>query len=266
VALLFALAPPALADSVAVQRALRAGEVQRGLALALEQARGGDAWAMDVVGLLYLSGPAPLERDYDKAYAWLEKAAAAGSGDAMSRLGEMHFQGLGRPASASEAVAWYRRGADAGSASAMNNLAACLLEGKGVARDVEAGLALLRRAAERDPAAQENLGRILRAGTYGAKDAREAASLFERAAARGRAGAMAALAQMHVAGEGVPADANAACRWAMLTHAKARPDAGALLGEACYTRLTREQMSRSVADAKRWIDEHPDAFGPLAGR
>ncbi len=146
------------ASQRSITQALRSGDLQRAFDLAVRGAQEGDSWAMDALGLMYLSGQSPVGRDYAAAKEWLTKAAAAGNGNAMNRLGEMYFNGWGVPKDEAEAVVWYRRGVDQGSHAAMNNLALCLLNGVSVSNNVEEGLALLREAAEQDATAKGELG------------------------------------------------------------------------------------------------------------
>jgi TPR repeat protein len=63
-------------------------------------------------------------KDYPKALGLFEKAAAAGSVDAMCNVGWMHSHGLGAPVDYAEAMRWYRKSADLGSPVAMVNIGA----------------------------------------------------------------------------------------------------------------------------------------------
>lgn len=244
--------------------ALRGGAIERGLDLATQAAGEGDPWAMDIVGLLYLSGPKPIGRDFARARQWLEKAAAAGNGDAMSRLGEIFANGWGVPENKALAVDWYRRGAEQGSYSAMNNLATALLAGEAMTRNIPEGLEWLRKAAEKDPVAQENLAHILRSGEFGETDRQAAFDLFRKAAERGSSRAMISIAQMYFNGEMGKPDIALSCRWALLAYPKGRREASEHLNGVCRTRMSQEALAAEVDAAKRWIDAHPDAFGALA--
>lgn len=248
----------------AILDALKAGQVQKAFDLSIGEAERGNAWAMDMVAVLRLNGPAPVKRDYGQAFQWLTKAADLGNADAMSRLGEMYFGGLGIGKDLPMALTWYRRGAEAGSHAAMNNLAACLLDGTGVPKDVSAGLAIMTAAAADDPVAQENLATILRLGRYGRSDPQQALELFEKAAASGSSNAMVSLAQMHFNGEGVPADIGLSCRWSFLAYTKGRSEAAAHIANVCRPRLTRDEFEAEASAAKLWVGQHPQAWGPLA--
>jgi len=247
-----------------IKEALRTGQIQHGFNLAIQAAQTGDAWAMDVVGLLYLSGPMPIQRDYKAAMDWLSKAANAGNGNAMNRIGEIYYNGWGVIKNEPESVSWYRRGVEHGSYSAMNNLAICLLNGVGVAKNVEEGLVLLHKAAEKDAIAQENLAKIERTGEFGTKNLQEALSFFEKSAEQGSSSAMVSIAQIYFNGEGTSKDVDRSCLWAILAHTKGRKEASAHIANVCRAQLTKGGFEEEIAEAKKWVDQHPDAFGPLA--
>jgi TPR repeat protein len=247
-----------------VMEKMNAGDVQAAFQLANDAADKGDAWAMDLLGALYLSGAGPSPKNYALAAEWLRKAALKGNGDSMSRLGEMYFNGWGVERNIATATDWYRRGVTMASAAAMNNLGTCLLRGDGVARNIPEGLALIEKAAERDPVAKENLAAIKRRGEYGPPDPDEALRLYEASAEYGSSSAMVVLAQMFFNGEGKPKDLALSCRWAILAYTKGRVEAIAHVRNVCRPQLSKEEFAHASEDAKRWVDQHPGAFGVLS--
>ncbi len=52
--------------------------------------------------------------DYQQAWQWFEKGAAAGKAEAMSDLGELYLTGQGTPTDTETATLWLEKGAAAG--------------------------------------------------------------------------------------------------------------------------------------------------------
>ena len=84
---------------------------------------------LNVQGQNYLLGSGGVEKDYTKARALLERAAAGGDSDAMAELGSMYRDGLGTPKDYNAAIGWYRKSADAGNDAAMTNLGSFYAQG-----------------------------------------------------------------------------------------------------------------------------------------
>ena len=62
------------------------------------------------LGTLYYTGLG-VGQSAGQAKAWLERAAAAGSVEAMTSLGRMYEKGLGVPVDMAMAESWYKRAA-----------------------------------------------------------------------------------------------------------------------------------------------------------
>jgi Flp pilus assembly protein TadD len=121
-------------------------------------------------------------RDYGQARDWFEKAAAAGSSDAMSNLGFIYDHGLGVTQDYMQARLWYEKGAAAGSASAMNNLGWLYNQGHGVGQNNRLAREWYEKAAARgNPVAMYNLGMLYRAD----HNHEQARMWFEKAKAAG---------------------------------------------------------------------------------
>ncbi len=110
------------------------------------------------------------------------------------------------------------------------------------------------------------MAKVLRTGEYGTKDSEKALSLFEASAAHGSGDAMVSLAQMHFSGEAASKNIALSCRWAVLAHTKGRKAASAHIADVCRSQLSKDELQREIEEAKRWIDEHPDAYGPASKR
>jgi uncharacterized protein len=102
----------------------------------------GDPQACLEMGDRLLNGDG-LAPDPAAARTWLEKAAQAGVGDAMFRLGKLHHDGIGGPRDFPRALAYYTQAARAGVPEAQHNLGAMLVSGRGIKRDYVEGLAWL---------------------------------------------------------------------------------------------------------------------------
>lgn len=146
-------------------------------------AQGGDAFAQFDVAIRYLRGDG-VQQSYDKALAWLHKAASQGHSRARFNIGSMYLAGTGLPKDPPKALTWYeaafenadpgmlfnmgliveknhdelkawhfsvrcyQAAADAGSADAQMVLGARLLLGTGIEQQTDLGMRYLQRACE----------------------------------------------------------------------------------------------------------------------
>jgi hypothetical protein len=108
----------------------------------VQRARNGDPVAQEgVADLLAQAG------DGEQARTWLESAARAGRGSALSRLGLWDIAGFGAPADGSRGVERVLAGAKTGDSESMHIAAFVLAGGIGVAPDIKEGLRWLFAAA-----------------------------------------------------------------------------------------------------------------------
>lgn len=103
-------------------------------------------------------------RDLQGALRWYSAAARAGSARGMFALGQAYQDGSGVAQDYAQARAWYLRAVDAGSADAMNNLGVLYHNGWGVKADRGEANRWLRRA--------RKAGSTVAAGTIASLDAR----------------------------------------------------------------------------------------------
>jgi CHAT domain-containing protein/Sel1 repeat-containing protein len=106
----------------------------KALALLQKAAADGQAAAMDNLGLLYRDGKG-VTQDYGKALLWFQKAADAGDADAMNHLGWLYDGGKDVAQDYDKAREWYQKAADAGDKTGMYNLGVMYREGQGVTQD-----------------------------------------------------------------------------------------------------------------------------------
>ena len=113
----------------------------------VEAALGGDAEAMNSLGVLYFMGT-QVPRDYATALIWLQKAIDGGSSNAMSNLATMYLRGTGVPRDPVNAFHWFERSAARGNVQSTYIAAVMVDEGLGTTRDAALARTLYREAAE----------------------------------------------------------------------------------------------------------------------
>ncbi|MDR1111575.1 MAG: sel1 repeat family protein [Deltaproteobacteria bacterium] len=86
-------------------------------------------------------------RGNDLAIRWFRLAAGQGDHEAMRRLGDIFYDGVGVPKDLAEAAKWYRLVARLGNTEIQYRLGLTLLEGEGLAHDREEALKWLSLAA-----------------------------------------------------------------------------------------------------------------------
>jgi TPR repeat protein len=152
-----------------------------------EEAAGlGEPRAMLELGKIYSAGDG-VAKDPAKAASWYRRSAELGNASAMVFLGALYAQGSGVPKDMTEAAKWIRTAAEAGNAVAMDGLGQMYANGQGLPVDLAQAVVWYRKAIENNNApAMYHLGLILEA-----KNAAEAAQLFQRAANAGYAPAKA---------------------------------------------------------------------------
>lgn len=171
-----------------------------------------DAAAMTLLGELYNQGlGVPL--DPKKAAEWYLLASRLGDANALASLGLMALDGRGMEKNPAQGKAWLEQAAAGGNPVASYNLALLLLT-SGSDMDLEQAVSLLRKASDAEiPDAQHALGVLYLKGRGVAKDASEAARLFERAARNGSSVGEVEYAILLFNGEGVPASESQAARY-----------------------------------------------------
>jgi TPR repeat protein len=202
-------------------------------------AEAGSAYAALWMGNLHHRGQAGLAQDEAETIRWWEKAAAAGSPNAMHNLGLVHLDkvrtgaGTNLEADAATALSWFQKGAAIGEPDSMVYIALIHREGLGVKRDRGAHVEWLRKAAEFGSAdAMRLLAVDLHKGESGKQDDTLARKLLERAVDTGDVGAQANLALFLLEGWGGPKDLARARALLEKAVAKQNLDAVTLLAKA----------------------------------
>ncbi len=176
-------------------------------------AAAGSPEAMLALGRLSVSGQAgpPNPRT---AFLWYERAEQTGYAPAKFALAECYLQGLGVQEDLPKAVELLNAAVSAGDAPAADLLGVCYARGKGVPRDDARAFALCSRAYEAGvTSACGNLGVLYQRGQGVPADAARAVELFAEGSNRGHAESMMLYARSLEYGTGIPADRELAEKW-----------------------------------------------------
>lgn len=161
-----------------------------------EQAKKGDAQAMNNLGTLYDQGKG-VEPDAGRAFHWFAESANAGNPSGMNNYGRMLEQGRGAPANPEEAARWFDKAARLGQPEAQFNLGFLYEHGRGVPQDDAAAAAWYSRAASmQQKDALARLGHFYRTGKGVEKNEPRGALLLYAAAMEGSDSAIKELEQM----------------------------------------------------------------------
>jgi len=195
--------PPPVVDSAQAQKLYddgvakhRAGSGAEAISLFQQAAGMGDPRSMLELGKMYSAGDG-VGKDAAEAARWYRKAADLGNASAMVFLGALYVQGVGVPKDLGEAAKWIRKSAEAGNSNAMDGLGQLYISGQGVPTDAAQAVTWYRKAIDAgNTAAMYHLGLLLENGSGPvAKNAAEAAQLYQRAASAGYGPAKAKAAQ-----------------------------------------------------------------------
>ena len=225
-----------------------AQDLRKALELYGRAARSGNARAQNNFGLMYTRGEG-VAQNYPLAVDWYRKAANQGFAKAITNLGVMYENGFGVPQDEPEARRLYRLGGRQ-DADATNTV----LEQIGFfadprlarpAADADAR-ARYKTAADRgEPDAQFILAYLLSAGPPAERDLPAAARLYQAAASKGHAAAMANLGVLYLKGWGVPQDYVLGYMWINL--AASGLAGAAKLREALAKQMTAAQVNEAQA-------------------
>jgi TPR repeat protein len=198
-----------------------------------ESAAGGNASAMNYLGLLYSNGEG-VPKDLEVARQWYEKAIAAGSIEAMSNLADLYaawavvrnYNGTGSPTDFDLAKPLYEKAIAAGSTTAMYRLAYAYHSGSfGAIDDTLARQWWEKAAAAGNTDAMVYLGLLYEDGEGVPRNYALARQWYEKAAAAGDTVGMDNLGNLYARGWGVPQDYALARQWYEKAAAKGDKDA-----------------------------------------
>jgi TPR repeat protein len=231
----------------------------------LARAQFGEVSAETELGLAYCNGIG-VPRDYQQAYAWLQKAAAANSPAAKSSLGWLFDKGLGVPQDDRQAFQWYLAGAKAGDPTGQDAVGGFFAAGRAVGKDdAQAASWYAKAAGQGDLDAENHLGFAYQNGWGVKKDPEKAFTYFLQAAGHNFGPAQYNVALCYWYGVFVPRDLVKAYQWCSLA-VRTYPDkqADALLHQLTNT-LTGAQLEAGDALVDAFTQErsgHPTAAPP----
>jgi len=241
----------------------------------LKRASAGDTKAQADLGWVYINGSLDQKKNAVEGAKWIAKAAAAGDAQSQYDLAQFYRTGRGVNPDFQTALDWTQKAADqgkpeavsyiciaytqdptvtpdwpralpyctkaaeAGDVRAVYALGAAYADGLGVAPDSALALKNLNAAADKGVGlAQQKLGDIYAEGKLTSADPAQSFAWYARAAQSGLAPSIAAMAHAYDTGTGVDADP---------------PEAARLYGILA---------KQGDADARAWLDAHPDAHAP----
>ena len=153
-------------------------------------------------------------RDYEKAVAWLEKAAEAEHASAQYALANIYLAGEAVAKDVTKATELFTRAAKQGHDYAAYQLGKQFLQGEETEKDVEAAIKWLKQsAAANNQYAQYSLGKLYLDGEKVEKDIRTAITYLKKSAAQNNAFAEYRLGRFYLLGEDVEADVKEAVQW-----------------------------------------------------
>ena len=153
-------------------------------------------------------------RDYEKAVAWLEKAAEAEHASAQYALANIYLAGEAVAKDVTKATELFTRAAKQGHDYAAYQLGKQFLQGEETEKDVEAAIKWLKQsAAANNQYAQYSLGKLYLDGEKVEKDIRTAITYLKKSAAQNNAFAEYRLGRFYLRGGYVEADVKEAVQW-----------------------------------------------------
>ncbi|WP_425052244.1 tetratricopeptide repeat protein [Psychromarinibacter sp. S121] len=237
-------------------------DVARAMKLYTGPAEAGHPRAQNNLGLILSRGEGGVAQDYAAAAEWFRSAAEAGLPEAIRNLGVMYENGFGVPLDEAEAQRLYRLAALAPgqSADAQGDASGLTLLYDDRLMPPDANRLAEYSAAARagDPVAEFLLGYLRASAAQSGADFREAVRLFESAANKGSAAAMANLGILMFEGRGVLQDYVAGYKWLSLAATAGLPGAAAARDELARL-LTPDQINAANAAAEQaWSARVPD--------
>ncbi|MEP4076343.1 tetratricopeptide repeat protein [Haloferula sp.] len=203
------------------RKAVETGQSEKAVAMLDKAAAAGSAEAMYQLGMLYTQGVGEVDRDLDRSDFYLQSAADAGFGEALSYLGQRDESAAKAAAAKPEreklfgkAREYYQRGVEAGNQDCRFYHARLLIDGFGGAQDVAAALRTYHElASDGNLRAMNELGIRYREGSWVDKNHATALGWFLIAAEKGSVASMTNLGLCYEKGVGVPVNPDRAGSW-----------------------------------------------------
>ncbi|WP_439239162.1 tetratricopeptide repeat protein [Lonepinella sp. BR2919] len=155
------------------------------------------------------------QKDYQKSFYWIQKAAEQGVSEAQVRLGALYFLGQGVQKDAKQAFYWFEKGAKQGNDIGQYMVGSFYRDGNEVKQDYKQAIYWYQKSAEQgNSAAQNNLATYYEHGIGGlAKNEAKAVELYRKSAEQGDEWGQWNLGLMYKQGKGVATDYKQAFEW-----------------------------------------------------
>ena len=179
----------------------------------LQKAQQGDTEAQNTVGDMYRKGNG-VEKSYEQAFYWYQKAAEQGSVRSMSYIAYMYDEGMGVPQDKTQAFQWYKKAAELGDADAQYWTAAMYEIGSGVEQNIEQAYYWYKKGADQgEQWCQYRVGLFYAKGKGVPQDYAQALSWYRKSAEQGHSDAQNSLGSLYHNGQGVAQDYKQALYW-----------------------------------------------------
>lgn len=127
------------------------GDIQRGMELLHQAADEDSVQALQVISSIYEQGMGPYEKDLNRAYNYLKRAAELGDAASQYKYGYLVLSGEIESVDPKECVSWFYLAAKQGLATAQYQFGVCLLDNRDgrfdIPQDFSAGIGWIRKAA-----------------------------------------------------------------------------------------------------------------------
>ena len=171
------------------------------------------AFAQDQLAMMYFYGEG-MEKNWDKAVQWMSKAAEQAYAFAQDQLAMMYFYGEGIEKNWDKAFQWLSKAAKQAYAPAQYHLAMMYYNGEGTEKNLDKAFQWLSKAAEQAYApAQYQLALVYFSGKGIEKNLDKAFQWLSKAAEQAYAPAQYQLALVYFSGKGIEKDWDKAFQW-----------------------------------------------------
>lgn len=230
--------------------------VQRFEAL-LAKASAGDAEAQSGVGVCYINGEG-VERDYEMAMQWFQKAAKQQNSSAEYYIGFMYGEGLGLKRDYVAALEWYEKSAAQNDPKGFFGIGSLYYRGKGIKRDYITALGYFQRAAGLDYGeAYAYLGIMYEKGQGVEKDLNTAFQYNCLGAEDGSVLAQYNLSRMYYKGRGVEKDLIMAYKWIAISRYMGNDSDQAMEHMNMVSKwLSSKDFDIAKEQTHKWLEQH----------
>lgn len=253
-------------------------DVKQDMQLIYQKANQGNATAQLSLGLYYLYGGEEVEKNEEKAFLWISKAAKQNLGNAQYFLGLLFFDGAGTEKNMKKGIEWLQKSAEQEYIPAMNLLARFYIEGKEIPKDYFEALNLFLQGARLNTEFQYILGNIYWESELVKADKKKSIQWFTTAAENQNINSQLTLGNLYMEGDGVTKDLSKSLHWFTEAAKQGNADAQYLLARiymqdeielvlADYPSMEtiKEMASPNLSEGVKWLKKSAEQ-GNLAAQ